>query len=279
MKGIYEKIPFRLSVHRNRDREIIHSVFHFHNSYEILLSMEGNVRFYVEQTSYTCVPGMLLLLNPQEVHKGTITDDGVYSRCGVHFDADLLRPFLGEETDLLFCFNGRNKGQNNAILLKEEEIREFMELFDKLEQLQNEEAFGKNILQITYLVQMLVMINRMFSGMSLEAAKPVPALITKIMEYVEAHLHQPMALEEIADALYISKYYMCHQFKKATGDSLYHFILVKRITLARRLLMEGKSVAEACEQSGFNNYNNFIRTFQKYAEMPPGEYRRRYFSK
>lgn len=39
-------------------------------------------------------------------------------------------------------------------------------------------------------------------------------------------------------------------------------ILIKKVANAKRPLSEGKSVAETCELSDFNDYSNFIRTFK-----------------
>lgn len=154
-----------------------------------------------------------------------------------------------------------------------EEIVEFCELFSKLKQILDTEPYGKEVLKISCVAQLMTMVNHAFSH-TIMPARPVSNLASGIMDYVENHMSEPLSLESIAAALFMDKYYLAHQFKKQTGNSLYHFILMKRIALARRLLGEGLPVTEVCDRSGFNNYNNFIRTFRKYVNMSPGEYRK-----
>lgn len=136
------------------------------------------------------------------------------------------------------------------------------------------EPYGGEILKITYLAQILLLVNHAFLQNNLQTSDSMSEFVQRVMEYVEENLEEPISLEKIAENMHMDKYYMSHRFKKETGDSSYHFILMKRIARARYLLGQGISVTEVCEKSGFNNYNNFIRTFRKYVEMSPGEYRK-----
>lgn len=271
--GIYERQPFELFAYHDTKPTLDHSVFHFHNNYEILLYLKGSLEMYIEQSRYLPLPGTLFVISTEEVHKGTLLDSKEYDRYVIHVSASVIQPLLGYDVDLLACFHGHEPGKQNAVVLNEEEIAQFCEIFKKLRHILDTEPYGKEVLKITWVAQLMTMVNGAFSH-SIMAAKPVSNLASGIMDYVENHLSEPLSLESIAAALFMDKYYLAHQFKKQTGDSLYHFILMKRIALARRLLGDGLSVNEVCERSGFNNYNNFIRTFRKYVNMSPGEYRK-----
>ncbi|MEY8357150.1 AraC family transcriptional regulator [Lachnospiraceae bacterium 54-53] len=273
-KGIYERQPFALFAYHSIKPEIDHTVFHFHNNYEILLYLKGDMELYIEQSRYVPVPGTLFVINTEEVHKGTLLGTGTYERYVLHFSASLIQPLLGYDVDLLSCFNNREPGIQNAVVLTEEEVKEFCRIFRDVCRVMETEPYGKEVLKITYVAQIMTLVNCAFSHAMMPPSRPISSLTASIMYYVETHLNQQLSLESIASALFMDKYYMSHQFKKQTGDSLYHFILMKRIALARRLLGEGRSVMEVCEQTGFNNYNNFIRTFRKYVKIPPGEYRK-----
>ena len=271
--GIYERQPFELFAYHDKKPTLDHSVFHFHNNYEILLYVKGNLEIYIEQSRYLPVPGTMIVISTEEVHKGTILDSEDYERYVIHVSSSVIQPLLGYDVDLLACFHGHEPGKQNAVVLSMEEIVEFCELFSKLKQILDTEPYGKEVLKISCVAQLMTMVNHAFSH-TIMPARPVSNLASGIMDYVENHMSEPLSLESIAAALFMDKYYLAHQFKKQTGDSLYHFILMKRIALARRLLGEGLPVTEVCDRSGFNNYNNFIRTFRKYVNMSPGEYRK-----
>lgn len=272
--GIYERQPFELFAYHDNKPLLDHTVFHFHNNYEILLYLRGSLEIYIEQSCYQPVYGTLFVIDTEEVHKGTLLDDGAYERYVIHVSASVIQPLQGYDVDLFGCFHNHEPGKQNAVVLNQDEIMRFCEIFNQLKQILDTEPYGKEVLKISYVTQLMTMINHAFSRTMTPAASPVSNAASRIMDYVEAHLREPLSLESISAALFMDKYYLAHQFKKQTGDSLYHFILMKRIAMARRFLREGMLVTEACERSGFNNYNNFIRTFRKYVNMSPGEYRK-----
>jgi AraC-like DNA-binding protein len=76
---------------------------------------------------------------------------------------------------------------------------------------------------------------------------------------------------------YTDKYYLLHQFKLYTGYTIHQYVQQKRLITAKLLLKEGKSAMEACEESGFGDYANFIRAFKKAFGVPPGRYRKTNF--
>ncbi|WP_244169688.1 MULTISPECIES: AraC family transcriptional regulator [Paenibacillus] len=49
-------------------------------------------------------------------------------------------------------------------------------------------------------------------------------------------------------------------------------VLDRRIALAKSCLSGGLSITEACYQSGFSDYANFIRSFTKTVGISPGRF-------
>ena len=82
--GIYERQPFELFAYHDKKPTLDHSVFHFHNNYEILLYVKGNLEIYIEQSRYLPVPGTMFVISTEEVHKGTILDSEDYERYVIH---------------------------------------------------------------------------------------------------------------------------------------------------------------------------------------------------
>ena len=72
----------------------------------------------------------------------------------------------------------------------------------------------------------------------------------------------------------MDRFYLEKTFKKETGTTVYHYVLLKRLNLARVLLAQGCRVDEACAGAGFNDYSNFIRTFKKHTGMTPAAFAR-----
>lgn len=94
------------------------------------------------------------------------------------------------------------------------------------------------------------------------------------MDYIETHLTDSLTLQDLSDNLFANSSYISRQFKKHTGLTIRNYILTRRIELAKSCLTEGMTITEACYQSGFGDYANFIRTFTKLVGTSPGKYAR-----
>lgn len=79
-------------------------------------------------------------------------------------------------------------------------------------------------------------------------------------------------MQDIADALNVSRYYLSHAFKKSTGYGLWNYVISKRLVYSQKLLAEGASVTEACYESGFKDYAHFIKSFTKTFGCSPKQY-------
>lgn len=248
--------------------------FHFHNSYEMFLFLNGKAEAYVEQSKYTLVPGTLLLFNNHEIHKASNLSKEPYERITIHFPPSMLQMLINSDTNLLTCFHQRSNGTHNAFLLTSQQQEEFTTIAHKLIVLLADDTYAKDVLILSYLIQLLVIANKSFNTMKEDISKPISFIVGKLMSYVDNNLSSSPTLDDIAKHLSMDKFYISHQFKKQTGDSLYHYILMKKIALSKQLLSQGATVMESCEQSGFHDYNNFIRTFKKYTGLSPGQYKK-----
>ena len=100
--------------------------------------------------------------------------------------------------------------------------------------------------------------------------------ISAVLEYLQQHLAEKLTLERVASEFYISKYYLSHCFKEATGFSVMEYVINTRILRARRLLQDGQRVQAAGEAVGFQSNEHFIRTFTALTGLPPKQYAKRF---
>ena len=99
--------------------------------------------------------------------------------------------------------------------------------------------------------------------------------ISKAMEYIAAHLTQPMSVPEIADSVHLNEQYFMRLFKKETGSSILQYITAQRIALSMEYLRETDlPVTEVALNSGFDNYSYFNRIFKRFTGETPSRYRK-----
>lgn len=247
--------------------------FHFHDRCELLFFLGGKGEMLVEQTRYPLTPGSLLVFNANEVHRVFPGPDLPYERITIHFDPALIQGLPLGECDLLSCFRDRPAGTGNATLLAGQPFREYHRLADELVALLKGADPAREAGALARLVELLAIANRGF-----RSAAPAPPAFTgfvaEAIAWMEGHLAEEFTIAALARHHSVSPFHFSHAFKRQTGASPYHYILVKRIALAKQLLSEGHSCTQACEQAGFGDYNNFSRTFKKYVGAIPSAYRR-----
>ena len=91
------------------------------------------------------------------------------------------------------------------------------------------------------------------------------------MQYLEGNYNCSIKIDELADKLGYSKYYILHLFKEKIGISLHQYIIQLRIKEAKRKNKNGKLLDIALE-SGFFDQSHFIKHFKKYEGVTPKKY-------
>ena len=263
---------------RVRSRQPYNMDFHLHENYEIYFLIDGQLDYFVEQTCYHLSAGSMLLFDNHTIHKCSNFTDAVYERVTIHFNPYLARGLGTEKTDLLTCFDTVAR-HNNLLHLTPQEQKEYLELADRILRLQFDRRSGSDVLQRAALMELLVFVNRCFAGRKDAAYAQLPAKVTGVrlrplLKYIDEHLAEDLSLDALAAGLSTSKSSISHIFKEETGSTPSRYITTRRIALAKHLLRSGCTVTEACMQSGFNDYANFIRVFKAATGMPPGQYKK-----
>ncbi|MFQ9951435.1 MAG: helix-turn-helix domain-containing protein [Clostridium sp.] len=73
---------------------------------------------------------------------------------------------------------------------------------------------------------------------------------------------------------FVSKYHLIRKFKEYINPTVYHYILSKRIVLARHLIRQGVAVTSVAEECGFSDYSNFYKAFTAKLGMPPAQFKK-----
>ena len=99
--------------------------------------------------------------------------------------------------------------------------------------------------------------------------------ISDILDYLNKNLNSKINLEEISSKMHISKYYLCHIFKKKTGMTIFEYVLLRRLSLAKKYLKTtDMSISEISVKTGFSSFSYFSKMFGMYEKLTPYEYRK-----
>ncbi|MGE8687470.1 MAG: helix-turn-helix domain-containing protein [Achromobacter sp.] len=116
-------------------------------------------------------------------------------------------------------------------------------------------------------------------GVARKAGAPVkgglaPGARRRVMDYVDAHLAEPLTLDRLAGVAALSTYHFARMFHASFGEPPHAWVRARRLARARSLLETGKSdLAGIAQASGFGNASHLSRVFRDAIGVTPGQYR------
>ena len=100
--------------------------------------------------------------------------------------------------------------------------------------------------------------------------------IKKAIQYMHAHMDEPLTLETVCEAIHLNKCYFCTLFKNDTGFTFTQYLNKARVQQAQHLITDTNlSLNEIAFRCGFNNYSYFCTTFKKFVGYSPSSFPRK----
>jgi AraC family transcriptional regulator len=101
-----------------------------------------------------------------------------------------------------------------------------------------------------------------------------PGRLTRIVQYIDMKLHEPIAVETLAGMAGLSRSHFSRAFQRMTGDPPQRFILKRRVCRARELLSGGDApIAQIALKSGFSSQAHLSAAFRDDVGTTPSRYR------
>lgn len=101
-------------------------------------------------------------------------------------------------------------------------------------------------------------------------------LVTLAKNYLDSHYYTTdLNLDEVADAVGLSKYHLCREFNHLYGISPGKYLANLRLQKSCALLLQNRqhTIAEIASMVGFSNDNYFCKVFRKAFGTTPTQYR------
>lgn len=272
MKGQSQHFDPRQTMHSN-NFEIFHYKeprpdnveVHHHDFYEVYFFLGGAVEYWVDGKTFRLEPGDLLLINPMELHRPIVAPDSkTYERIVLWINKEYLEKLSQNSIDLTRCFDTTLPTHTNLIHPKTVQRTALTTRLTELVQESYGNDLGNELYAHGLFIQFMVELNRL----ALHSKKPstpkeeASTLVSQVLTYINEHFSEELSLENIAGKFYVSKYHLSHAFSSEVGVSIYRYIILKRLTSACQMLLDGKTAKEVCVGCGFQDYTSFYRAFK-----------------
>lgn len=259
---------------RHRDRDAAEYKSHDHLEISFVLSGEG--RYRIEDGIYTVQEGDLLILNPGVRHQALGCPEVELPATEFFVGFTNIR-ITGCPDNVLPLPGG------NMILHTAGELRQrLLKLCSSMEAENAVRRQGRYFMLKSYLMQMLLLVIREQcepmerpKGCAFESASK-KYVVEQVINYIEDHYSEKISLDQIAENMYLSPFYISRIFKSETGNAPIRHLINIRLEKAKDLLEGGYegSVQEVAARVGYDDAYHFSKLFKKRYGISPSQARR-----
>ena len=231
---------------------------HFHEAWEMLFFIRGDVTYSVHGKSYRLRRGDLVISRPTVLHRIEPSGKEKYERINVIFDAGMIPAgILARVPDGVDVFSFGSGGVVGDIF---ERIGEYAESFT-----------GEELSLLIGNMLVEVMYNLAISDGYATGQTVTNPLIAEALSYIDNHLTTIRGVDEICEHLYITKSHLHHLFTTHLAVTPKRYINSKRLLLAQRMIRQGARATEVATAVGYSDYTTFFRGYKNYFGYPPSE--------
>lgn len=109
---------------------------------------------------------------------------------------------------------------------------------------------------------------------SASTVEPNDPRLKRVIDYIDAHLSDDLALADLADVACLSSYHFARAFKSAVGQPPHAFVLDRRIARAKDLLAKNTlPIALVARDCGFASQSHMTAVFRRHCATTPRRYR------
>ena len=247
-------------------------IMHAHEDYtEVVLITEGSSNYLIDHRQYAVKKGDLLVYNPGIVHD-EVAGEGAEVATWCVAAAGLRMPQIPE--------NALIPADSGCVFRADPLFEEMQGVCEIMFRLLSGNFTGAATycqgLLVSFLSMALAVIEHQGRDLS-EREEEEYVLGNRVKHYIDNHFREPLTLQEIADALHVSTYYMAHVFKDMSGYSPMSYLQKRRIGEAQtQLIHTDRSISEIAFSLGYDAQSHFNQQFSRHVGMAPGEFRRQY---
>ena len=255
-------------------RETFPESLHFHDYYEILLFLEGDVRHICETNTFLLQRGDLLVVPPGCLHTSRINaDETRYSRHVFYLYPSAFDAWQGAS---LLHFLQADQGQPFLSALKGHTLERVLALLSELDEAVISAAEDDKALSQALIIQLFHTFNRQ-AQRDVRSDAYFPQNVVEIQKYLDEHFTEVSTVAEVAEHFFYSREYVSRLFKRHLNTTVADYVLKRRISHSQMLIASGLPLIDVCFQSGFGSVSTFIRAFRSLMGMTPSDYRKKCF--
>lgn len=154
--------------------------------------------------------------------------------------------------------------------------RRLMEYYDKNKSFLEMQKIEKEINLIKKINILKIyfenIIKKLINNLSGDVKEEKIEIIEMVKEYIQKNYSKDINLEDLADYIAFSKYYLSKLFKEVEGINYKDYLIKVRMEEAKKRLRNGDKIKVVACEVGYSDRNYFSRAFKKYTGISPGKF-------
>lgn len=254
------------------DRKTYPSSLHYHDYYELVIFMEGDIQYICEGQTYQPQHGDVILIPPHKLHMSMLKGEQThYTRHVIYLYPDAFDE-IG--CSALVDFLAQAAPERTITALKTRERNQLLSLLTRLYQTcEGGDEPRERALALGLIIQIFYLLNQA-EPLSHRNGAMLPINLAEMQRYIDEHFTEITSVQEVAEQFFYSREYVSRLFKQYFNTTVSDYITARRIAHSQSLIAQGSTLTEACFGSGFGNMTTFIRCFRSVAGCTPSQYRK-----
>lgn len=253
------------------------ALYHSHDHPEVAFVLSGAGKYHIDGNILEVQEGDLLVFNPGVCHQAMFIKE---------YEVPTTEFFVGF-TDIHFPGYEHNflpvPGDGYIIHTSGELRQKLFKICSSMEAEKSVCRPGRYFMLKAYLMQLILLVVREQSestpitgSYAFESANK-KYVVEQILNYFEDHYNEKISLDQIAENMYLSPFYISKIFKSETGDTPIRHLINIRLEKAKELLAGGSpdSVQEVAAMVGYDDAYHFSKLFKKRFGITPSQARKR----
>ena len=235
---------------------------HFHHQIELVYMFEGSAKAVVDGTEYSIGAGDVLVVFPNQLHEYKVAEGEVFFI--TIFPPEILPEFKELFYGMIPKSNVLSTGNKNEML---KYIAERLPVIKESDNKYKEHMYRGLI---------AAFFGELLSELEFVKAKNGDlSVVRQILSYCNKNYLNDISLEEAAEYLHVSKFYVSHLLNDKLNISFNGYINSLRVADAVAMLDDGGvDMTEIAQKSGFNTVRTFNRAFKDIYGVSPTMYKK-----
>ena len=234
------------------------------NSFLIVLVLSGKGSLMYNEKIYELKKGACFFIDCMTPYYHQSSVDDPWELIWVHFNGSsspgYYRYFSSFSTPVLYP----------------EQFSSLLDKFNNLLEVNEETSIFAEISSSRLIIDILSVLLEEVSRPK-EFSKEEQNTLLQIGEYLDEHYTEKFSLETLSELFFISKYHLVREFKKYFGITPNHYVIAKRIILAKKLLrFSSDSLEEIAAKCGFYDASYMNKQFKKSEGILASDFRKKW---